>query len=163
LDGACNWEGYVDGIANQIFQLSKILRLAKQTWLQQRPTVPAGSVGTLALIKEMGEQATGCHAKEVAARAGLDPSTVSRTVATMVSHGLVERRADPYDGRATMLALTRAGEALLAEAQGWFDAVLRRALDGWRPEEIDCVVRFLTALEAEFVEGPVPTQPAALL
>jgi DNA-binding MarR family transcriptional regulator len=38
-----------------------------------------------------------------------DPSTVSRQVAALVSDGLIERRADPDDGRATLLSVTRLG------------------------------------------------------
>jgi len=145
----------VDALTGRLFHLSKIVRLAKQAWShQQRAAAPPGSVVTLALIKEMGEQATGCHAKELAARSGLDPSTVSRTVATLVALGLIERRADPHDGRATVLALTGAGEMLLAEAQDWFQGVLSRVLDGFAPDEIACLGRFLVALEAEFADIP---------
>ncbi|SDN33899.1 MarR family winged helix-turn-helix transcriptional regulator [Allokutzneria albata] len=42
-----------------------------------------------------------------------DPSTISRQVAQLVKDGLVERRADPVDGRATLLAATDAGLELL--------------------------------------------------
>src|SRR5664279_3483631 len=35
-----------------------------------------------------------------------DPSTISRQVAAMVKDGLLERRADPEDGRASLLVLT---------------------------------------------------------
>ena len=35
-----------------------------------------------------------------------DPSTVSRQVAALVTDGLLERRADPEDGRASLLVLT---------------------------------------------------------
>jgi DNA-binding MarR family transcriptional regulator len=38
-----------------------------------------------------------------------DPSTVSRQVAALVRAGLIERRADPDDGRATLLVLTDSG------------------------------------------------------
>ena len=38
-----------------------------------------------------------------------DPSTVSRQVAGLVRAGLVERRPDPEDGRATLLAATDEG------------------------------------------------------
>jgi DNA-binding MarR family transcriptional regulator len=154
LDDTRNWEGHVDAFAGRVFHLSKIVRLAKQAWTQQRPAAPPGSVTTLALIQEMGERASGCHAKELAARSGLDPSTVSRAVAAMVAQGLVERRADPHDGRATVLALTDAGEALLVEAQAWFHGVLGRALGGFDPEEVALLGRFLTALEAEFANNP---------
>ena len=37
-----------------------------------------------------------------------DPSTVSRQVAALVKDGLLERRADPDDGRASLLVLTDA-------------------------------------------------------
>jgi len=159
LDDARNSEGHVDALAGRLFHLSKIVRLAKQAWTQQRPTAPPGSVTTLALIQEMGERASGCHAKELAARSGLDPSTVSRAVAAMVAQGLVERRADPHDGRATVLAPTAAGDALLAEAQEWFRGVLDRVLDGFAPDEVACLGRFLTALESEFLSTPTP-EPA---
>ena len=47
-----------------------------------------------------------------------DPSTVSRQVATMVKDGLLERRADPDDGRASTLVLTdRASDVLAAHAR----------------------------------------------
>jgi DNA-binding MarR family transcriptional regulator len=67
-----------------------------------------------------------------------DPSTVSRQVAALAKDGLLERRPDPDDGRASLLALTPKAEALLADhdqirlerfgemLQGWSDAELRR-------------------------------------
>ena len=42
-----------------------------------------------------------------------DPSTVSRQVAAMVKDGLVERVADPEDGRASTLVLTPKADAVL--------------------------------------------------
>jgi DNA-binding MarR family transcriptional regulator len=67
-----------------------------------------------------------------------DPSTVSRQVASLVKDGLLERRADPADGRASLLALTSKADDVLAEhdqirldyfaqmLSGWSDADLRR-------------------------------------
>ena len=40
-----------------------------------------------------------------------DPSTISRQVATLVKDGLLERRADPVDGRASLLVATAKGHA----------------------------------------------------
>jgi DNA-binding MarR family transcriptional regulator len=42
-----------------------------------------------------------------------DPSTISRQVAALVKDGLIERRADPDDGRASLLAVTDKGRELL--------------------------------------------------
>ena len=44
-----------------------------------------------------------------------DPSTVSRQVAALVKDGLLERRADPADGRASLLVLTEKADAVLAD------------------------------------------------
>jgi DNA-binding MarR family transcriptional regulator len=44
-----------------------------------------------------------------------DPSTVSRQVAALVKDGLLERRADPEDGRAALLAVTDRARTVLAE------------------------------------------------
>jgi DNA-binding MarR family transcriptional regulator len=44
-----------------------------------------------------------------------DPSTVSRQVTALVKDGLLERRADPADGRASLLVLTRRADAVLAD------------------------------------------------
>lgn len=49
----------------------------------------------------------------VAEHVHADPSTVSRQVAALVKEGLVERRADPEDGRATLLVLTERADAVL--------------------------------------------------
>jgi DNA-binding MarR family transcriptional regulator len=44
-----------------------------------------------------------------------DPSTISRQVAALVKDGLLERRADPEDGRATLLVLTPLADDVLAD------------------------------------------------
>jgi DNA-binding MarR family transcriptional regulator len=44
-----------------------------------------------------------------------DPSTVSRQVAALIKDGLLERRADPADGRASLLVLTPKADAVLAD------------------------------------------------
>jgi DNA-binding MarR family transcriptional regulator len=44
-----------------------------------------------------------------------DPSTVSRQVAALVKEGLLERRADQGDGRASLLVVTDKARAVLAE------------------------------------------------
>ncbi len=51
------------------------------------------------------------RAKELADLTSADPSTVSRQVATLVKTGLIERKADPEDGRASILVPTELGVA----------------------------------------------------
>ncbi|MDY7086594.1 MAG: MarR family winged helix-turn-helix transcriptional regulator [Actinomycetota bacterium] len=126
-----------DLLAAQLLELSQLVRRARQQWLRERPDVPIGTVSILKLIDEIG---TGddrcCHAKDLAERSGLDPSTVSRAVAVAVGQGLVERRADTSDRRASALALTAAGHDLLAAARAWFGNLLGHALADWEPLEV---------------------------
>ena len=54
-----------------------------------------------------------CRSSVLADLVFVDPSTVSRQVACLVSDGLVERRSDAQDGRASVLAVTDAGLEVL--------------------------------------------------
>jgi DNA-binding MarR family transcriptional regulator len=72
---------------------------------------------------------------------------LSRLVQRMEADGLVERRADPGDGRATVLVMTRAGRARFAKADAVYTAAVR--------EEFG---RHLTTAQAQALEtalGPV--------
>ncbi|SDO91833.1 DNA-binding transcriptional regulator, MarR family [Nakamurella panacisegetis] len=55
------------------------------------------------------------RAKELAESMNADPSTVSRQVATLVRTGMVERKADPDDGRASILVPTELGVCRVQE------------------------------------------------
>ena len=50
---------------------------------------------------------------------------LSRLVQRMEADGLVERRSDPDDGRATVLVMTRAGRARFSRADAVYTAALR--------------------------------------
>jgi DNA-binding MarR family transcriptional regulator len=110
-------------------EMLKAVRLFKSDLPIEHTTVP---VGALAMIDSAGD----CHLKDLAARSALDPSTVSRAVATLVKSGLVGRSADPADGRASVLALTPEGRRTLDEVNGWMDDRLADALKDWSPEDI---------------------------
>jgi DNA-binding MarR family transcriptional regulator len=73
-----------------------------------------------------------------------DPSTVSRQVAALVRDGLVERMADQEDGRASLLAATPAGKALLEDIRTRMGLSLARMVKHWAPEEIE---RFVELFE----------------
>jgi DNA-binding MarR family transcriptional regulator len=118
----------------RLSDVERSLRLLKQQWTGAGPTGhPVGSIG---LLRHIDDASTGCHGRELSVRTGLDPSTISRAVAALVAAGLVERRADPSDGRASVLALTTAGREALTGAHLWVGEVLDRALSGWTPDEV---------------------------
>jgi DNA-binding MarR family transcriptional regulator len=71
----------------------------------------------------------------LAAAVHSDPSTVSRQAAHLVDLGLLERRADPGDGRASLLAITDAGTALLERARQRRDDRIEAITGSWQPAE----------------------------
>jgi DNA-binding MarR family transcriptional regulator len=82
---------------------------------------------------------------------GSDASTISRQVATLVKEGLVERTADPQDGRASLLVITPAGEAVVAAQRRrrdeFFDEVLADWSDGDRTTFSEYLERFINRFE----------------
>jgi MarR family transcriptional regulator, 2-MHQ and catechol-resistance regulon repressor len=93
----------------------------------------------------------------LAERLFLDKSTTSRVVNTLVRKGYVEQRADPSDGRATMLRATRPGERLytritedLVEQQ---KQVLQDLDAGVRAGAVEVVRRLAQAADARFRSG----------
>lgn len=60
-----------------------------------------------------------------------DPSTISRQVAHLVSVGALERRADPADGRASLLALTDQGLELHAQQRRRRDEYFAQLVADW--------------------------------
>jgi DNA-binding MarR family transcriptional regulator len=77
-----------------------------------------------------------------------DASTVSRQVAAMVQDGLVERRADPVDGRASVLVATEKALAIYADHNRLRDEYLARMLRDWNDD--DC--RQFATLMARFAK-----------
>jgi len=67
---------------------------------------------------------------ELGERRNLSPSGVSRSVDRLAKIGLVERSANPADGRSLLVGLTRQGLARLRAAQVTHHAVVRRLLLG---------------------------------
>jgi DNA-binding MarR family transcriptional regulator len=94
----------------------------------------------------------------LAAAVHSDPSTVSRQIAGLVRDGLVERRADPEDGRASVLVPTEAGLTLLEEQRRRVGLALARVVRQWAPEDLD---RFLDLFD-KFVADHERNLPAVI-
>jgi DNA-binding MarR family transcriptional regulator len=127
----------------------KAVRLFKQRTLPRDTAVPAGALGVLATIAA----SRGSHVKELAASNALDASTVSRAVAALVRDGLVERAADPTDGRACVLTTTPAGSAAFDEVLDRYDRGLADALGDWTPEELETFSTLLHRFTHDLLEA----------
>ncbi|MEV4517384.1 MarR family winged helix-turn-helix transcriptional regulator [Dactylosporangium sp. NPDC049525] len=147
-------------LRDELHQLMKVLRVLKQ---QRHPVLPSGTVGLLQAIDRVRSATGGCHLKEVAASCALDQSTTSRAVSAAEREGLVRRVTDPHDRRASLLELTDAGRATLADAVIWYDALLADALRDWTGEDVEqfgaYLRRFTTALQvSQISQAPHASQ-----
>jgi DNA-binding MarR family transcriptional regulator len=78
---------------------------------------------------------------ELAARERIQRPTATRLIARLESQGLVARTRDPQDGRSTLIALTDAGRALLAEQRTRKNAFLERRLRELAPGDREVLER----------------------
>jgi DNA-binding MarR family transcriptional regulator len=128
----------------------KVIRLSGCV-AQVKVGMDRGAFFVLATLVECGEQRSSALAERVRA----DPSTVSRQIASLVKAGLVERRADPADGRASVLAATRTGERMVEDRKGMRRTLVRDLLADWSPGDLADLARVLPAL-AESYERHLP-------
>lgn len=77
---------------------------------------------------------------------------IKRPTATRVLHrleedGLIERSADPSDGRSQVVSITRSGSALLKKLRSRKNEYLARRLRDLPPEDVEALERAVGALE----------------
>ena len=84
---------------------------------------------------------------DLALRLQIAPSVISRAVVPLVQTGLVERRTDPEDARASRLGLTRAGRRRLEEARQDFAERFTPLLDDWDRTDVTELTRLMNRLE----------------
>lgn len=100
---------------------------------------------------------TGCtRSRDLAVAEGLDPSTMSRRLASLDERGFIRRSQDPDDRRAQVLALTETGqEALRAERERRV-ATVTDALADWPQDEQEELARLLGRLADSLDAAPRP-------
>jgi DNA-binding MarR family transcriptional regulator len=96
------------------------------------PDLDGAGYGLLALLEDAGP----LRASDLVARLGLDKSTVSRQLASLVDLGLVDRTADPVDGRAQVLTPSAEGSARLTRIRDARRARWEEDLSDWPADDI---------------------------
>ncbi len=92
-----------------------------------------------------------CSAGELADRERVSAPSMSRTVATLVALGFVQRAADSADGRVVVLSLTPLGEQVLAAERAQRDAWMAVRLERL-PEADRALLRRATVLLEQVVD-----------
>jgi DNA-binding MarR family transcriptional regulator len=124
--------------------LSGLLRTARALGQHRRDFGATGtSLGVLKTLSRgdvrPGDLATALH---------VVPSVISRVIAPLEQEGLVERKVDPEDRRASLLGLTERGSHRLAQVQQVLVEQLSQTLESWSDDEVEQAAAVLNRLEA---------------
>ena len=132
----------------RLIYLLNVAQRRVQRSTQRRGATPAQS----GLLFVLGKQ-DGLSMGEVGVALDLGLPGISGLAERMAEAGLIDKRADPADGRASRLWLTSAGRKALAQARANAAYLNSRLMDGFTEAEIDIVARWLKAVQAKFPKG----------
>jgi DNA-binding MarR family transcriptional regulator len=136
-------------------QLAAHLRLAvTRTARRLRQEAGGGLSPTLTAALASIDRHGPLTPSEVATRERIQRPTATRLIGRLEEDGLVVRTADPADGRSTLISVTPAGHALLAELRTRKDAYLARRLSTLDAEDRAALARAAAILEQLLEEEP---------
>lgn len=144
-DGAAPGEGTLSRVE---LQLALLLRRAERTGAVRAGHAPALERSGYLLLQALStEGPLGINA--LAARQGLDASTVTRQVVSLEKAGFVQRSRDPRDGRAVQVEATTAGEDQLERERARRRAMYDQILTDWSPFERALLAELLERLNQD--------------
>ncbi|MDQ3150409.1 MAG: MarR family transcriptional regulator [Actinomycetota bacterium] len=142
-------DGGADRLGDELLRLIRLMERAGARFAAQRDDgIERAAYVLLCHLVREGPQRTGALADAVYS----DPSTVSRQAASLVRHGLVERRPDPEDGRASLLAATAEGRRAHAAHRALRTAHLEAMTRHWEPADRHRLVALLERFNTDFAE-----------
>ena len=150
-----------DSVGIELIRLVKLLDRKHAHYRAENPdAVERPTYLLLVHLVKDGPQRAGTLADAVHS----DPSTVSRQIAQLVRLGLVERTADPQDGRATLLAATAEGHRVFEENRRTRTERIAALLADWDPDDrhrfAELLGRFTSDFETHIAAGPGHLVPA---
>jgi DNA-binding MarR family transcriptional regulator len=125
-----------------------IARTARRLRQEAGVDLSPSQTATLGTIERRGP----ITPSEVAACERIQRPTATRVIARLEEAGLINRAADPADGRSSLLTITPDGAALLKRLRANKDAFLARRLDTLDPEELAVLDRAADILERVLAE-----------
>lgn len=135
-----------DALGFELVRFGRLLSRAKARFTaQHKAGIESAAYALLVHLVGDGPQRLTALADSVHS----DTSTVSRQVGALVRHGLVERRADPFDGRACLLAATDEGERTFHDYRCQRTAAVAALLSNWPREDVRTLVGLLGRLNTD--------------
>jgi len=120
-----------------------------QRWSQARAARGGVTAAQSGLLFFLGTH-NGALMSEAAAALDLGAPGMSGLADRTERAGLIERRADENDGRASRLWLTDAGRSARQRSKAGMADLNARLTEGFTEAEIDVVARWLTSLQTKF-------------
>ena len=121
-----------------------VTRVARRLRQEANADLSPSLTSALAAIESHGPLTP----SELAVSERVQRPTITRVLARLAEHGLVERAADPADGRSTLVTITPAGKELLRDLRTRRDAFLAKRLARLPAEDRAVLDRAAELLEA---------------
>lgn len=145
-----------DDLGVQLVGFMRLIAKAKSRLSSLTPGgVEHGAFPILATLINAGPQRTSSLAECL----HTEISTISRQTGHLVQHGLIERQADPDDGRACLLAPTSAGRELYAQARAARNQWLAETWRAWDPADQQALITLLAKLNTDLATSLATTDP----
>ena len=136
-----------DEIGSQLVRLVRIIERVQAHYQAEHPdAVDRATYLLLVHLAKDGARRAGALAEAVHS----DPSTVSRQIAQLVRLGLVERVADPADGRASLLVATGEGRRVFDENRRMRNSRIAGLMADWTDDDRAAFARLLTRFTDAF-------------
>lgn len=118
-------------VAGATSKLSRALRSSSHRWERLDIGMRRTDLAVLRRLQLEGEQ----RMSDLAEAQCVTPSVISRQVASLEQHGLVQRRSDPADARVGLITLTEVGRERLKQVTARYAEFLRLILPDWEDSE----------------------------
>ncbi|NKQ55866.1 MarR family transcriptional regulator [Amycolatopsis sp. K13G38] len=110
-----------------------------QSWQSEEGGLHPAAAMLLSDLMQHGES----RPSELAKRKMVDISVVSRQIAQLAAAGLIDRRPAPEDGRAALVSVSAAGEAMMKRWRQQHIDFVRGALHDWTDDEVTALTQRL--------------------
>ncbi len=110
------------------------------------PDMEPAAYGLLVILQRTGAM----RLTDLASDVGIGKPSVSRQITMLEQLGLVQKAADPQDGRAQSISLTPLGADRLATAQSGRKDAFRHLMEDWSTADIRDLARLLDQLNETY-------------